>query len=225
VTVAVACYASPAVDTRYQRKLEAGLCTYGSCPERAIDGFAHCPRHQLAENKRKAAQRKTARQLHRINGRCGECGERKSETYRCAACEVRFQERPSIKARSTTNDATNVATAKAERIAAATRVHHEPATAGSRAATHTRYHGQNDRGPPSKAALDEQTLRFLAEEVAKAVGGLLVARSPAFADRPKSERRAAEREALSHVELARRLAEEVLDRNHYDDQIDRMVPG
>lgn len=97
-----------------------------------------------------------------------------------------------------------------QRVAAATRVHDDPATARGRAATRTRYHGTGIKGPPPLEARAATMVRLAVGELqacAEQLGRIAIIRD----ELPPRELREHREVVRSKLALAARMLDELVD--------------
>ena len=199
--------------SRYEIRKLAGLCTRGSCTHPALADGQLCAVHAAQEAKRVAQAMRALRAKRAATGLCVCCGRRRSDRYRCAACQVAYEQRQSTAPR--TSVTAGVTTP-------------EPERSWRDADNRLRYHGQLRRGAPSTATIEAQqvqNLEWAIDELRRCIADLAVVDRPEFVTALRAERKAAQRAALSRGAFAIRLVEEVLEHFGYSVTATEMVPG
>lgn len=149
--------------------LDEEKCSYPGCRLRAAEDANECEAHRdrRRERVRRAMQKKRAR--WESDGRCVVCGRQRAEgsSWGCRKCD----------------QAVNNTVNKADRIAA----NSTPRTSASNLGR-THYHGQNKRGPMSRAAANRQALESAAKALARALEENEYVYSPEVEQLPKIQR-------------------------------------
>jgi hypothetical protein len=195
----------------YHQRKERGLCTRPGCPERGDGG--ECDAHQRDSNarkrkaKRKAKQRalaarRAAKQLAKIHAKrrvCLTCGAKRVPGQKHCAKHLVANGVVSEMLGDKSVD-------KTARIRAATHVDRDG---------RSRYKGQTRRGQPKRNAIDAKDLGYALDALGRGTQGLALAAELETVALAKSERKAAEDEALAQLHQARGFIDDVLARHRY----------
>lgn len=193
----------------YMQRKARGACTRSGCPLPALEDSLLCERHRAEQRARVRKALAKLRRKRRKSGKCRECGRPAERGYsRCLRCRTRRRRHGG----------------RGPKRPVETRVENNRSKVAERTAVdvdgRSRYHGQERRGQPAGAQLDEWDLD-------KALRGLLAGRDSlrkieeALASgTSKSELKAAKHEALALLNLGIGFAEEVLERGGYFKELD-----
>lgn len=194
--------------TGYYDRKAVGQCVYPRCPEEACVDSVLCEGHRADKRNRTRRSQNALRKARRRAGLCPRCGERAGEDYMCSVCRVRYARirrgGDGKREDNSTDRTTRTSAGESDGYA------------------RTRFHGQARKGAPG---IDEQD-QFERKIVDSAVRRYLAASewlaSPQGKQASREERDATRMEALHQLELATKAADDILERNRYQQKRERV---
>lgn len=195
-------------NTYYERKAE-GRCVYPGCPRQASDESVLCPEHRDDARARTRKSQKRIRAERRAADLCPRCGEKAKGDYMCVRCKVKYGR---TKRARTGGDDNREHNRIADRLIP---WENSPHNAGR-----LRLRG-GKRGAPNIDAQDEFERKIVKTAIARYAEACdMLASDDGKAMLPR-DRDAARMAALGQLALAVRAAEDILDRNRYEQKLQK----